>query len=176
MGKNFQLCRKVRILCTSGLPLYSLVTGLSHEIGRHIPFSPNALFLDSARPTCGVFLGKDMTHRAAPLHYFRSLPATETGIVPSQELVRNPEALIPPSAYFLPNFPDSEAYHEFYRLLGVHHVTAIRLRGTLSRYSGLVISLKGFGLMAKRIPDMWRSTSGMSRGGLDFASRSPGKH
>lgn len=129
MGKSLQLVRKVRILCTSGLPLYSLVTGLSHEIGRHIHFSANALFLDSARPTCGIFIGKDMTHWAAPLHYFRSLPATEMGIVPFWELVRNPEALIPPSAYFLPNFPSSEAYHEFYRLLGVHHATAIRLKG-----------------------------------------------
>lgn len=129
MRTSRQFVRKVRMLCSSGLPLYALVKGLSHEIRHAIPFSSNSLFLDSSKPTCGIFPTKDMTHWAAPLHYFRSLPSSETGIVPFWELIRNHDTLVPPDSYFLPHFERSAAYREFYRHIGIHHATAVILRG-----------------------------------------------
>ena len=129
MEKHLQLVRKIRILCSSGLPLYPLVTGLFREIGQYIPFSANALFLDTARPTCGIFLSQDMTHWALPFMTsgpFRR-PRRESSLSGNSAGATKPSSL--PLPNFFPDFPNSEAYQEFYRLLGIHHATALLLKG-----------------------------------------------
>ncbi|MGO9059323.1 MAG: helix-turn-helix domain-containing protein [Candidatus Binataceae bacterium] len=125
--------RRIKRICSSGLPLYPLARALFELIGDAIPQGANRVLMadDGRHPDRYVTSSSELA-RWTPVHkhFFIDSPPQVSGTIPVPSIlqggvVRTHEEIV------LPHFYRSEGYNECLRHIGFHHALMINLRDHL---------------------------------------------
>ena len=125
--------RRIKRICSSGLPLYPLALGLFELLGDAIPHGANRVLLadDGHHPDRYVTSSSELA-QWAPLHklFYVDSPPQVSGTIPmlsilQEGVVRTHEEVA------LPHFYRSVGYNECMRHIGFHHALFINLRDHL---------------------------------------------
>jgi DNA-binding CsgD family transcriptional regulator len=125
--------RRIKRLCSSGLPLHPLATALFELMGDAIPHCENRVLLADDGRHLDRYLANSVEVAGRTPDYrrlFLESPPDISGMIPVRttlegKLVWRHEEIT------LPHFYRSEGYNEFMRHLGFHHILGINLRDHL---------------------------------------------
>ena len=125
--------RRIKRICSSGLPLYPLARALFELIGDAIPHGANRVLLadDGHHPDRYVTSSSELA-RWTPVHkhFFIDSPPQVSGTIPVPSILRG-GVVWTHEEIVLPHFYRSEGYNECMRHIGFHHALMINLRDHL---------------------------------------------
>ncbi len=125
--------RRIKRICSSGLPLYPLARALFELMGDAIPHGANRVLLadDGHHPDHYITSPRELAKwNPVYKHFYLDSPPQVSGVIPvasvlQGKLVRTHEEVA------LPHFYRSEGYNECMRHIGFHHGLFLNLRDHL---------------------------------------------
>ena len=125
--------RRIKRLCSSGLPLYPLARALFELMGDAIPLGANRVLLadDGHHPDHYVTSPSELAKwNPVYKHFYLDSPPQVSGVVPVPSVLQG-KVVRTHEEVALPHFYRSEGYNECMRHIGFHHGLFINLRDHL---------------------------------------------
>ena len=125
--------RRIKRICSSGLPLYPLARALFELMGDAIPLGANRVLLadDGHHPDHYVTSPSEVAKwNPVYKHFYLDSPPQVSGVIPVPSVLQG-KVVRTHEEVALPHFYRSEGYNECMRHIGFHHGLFINLRDHL---------------------------------------------